>query len=127
MLRNSASGPEIGLLGRILAGLLLGKQRHRPSGRPKAGWRADFGSFLIAVRPKSGPEVRFPARKHYCVVLSTSTKAPGPFWYAPRPGVPRLRGILCARLPLGRVGPGIGILGPGETSTVESFLSPRCA
>ncbi len=33
MLRNSASGPEIGLPGRILAGLLPGKNRNRPSGR----------------------------------------------------------------------------------------------
>ncbi len=38
-----------------------------PSGRPKAGRRADFGVFPIAVRPNCGPEVRFPARKHYCV------------------------------------------------------------
>jgi hypothetical protein len=37
MLRNSASGPEICLPGRILAGLLPGKHRNRPSGRPKAG------------------------------------------------------------------------------------------
>ncbi len=36
MLRNSASGPEISLLGRILAGLLPGKHPKRPSGRPKA-------------------------------------------------------------------------------------------
>ncbi len=67
MLRNSASGPEIGLLGRILAGLLPGKHRNRPSGRPKAGRRADFGVFPVAIRPKSDPEGRFPARKHYCV------------------------------------------------------------
>ena len=60
-LRNSASGPEIGLPGRIFAGLL------QPSGRPKAGRRADFGALPVAVRPKSSPEARFPARKHYCV------------------------------------------------------------
>ncbi len=35
MLRNSASGPEIGLLGRILAGLLPGK--------PKSALRPAFG------------------------------------------------------------------------------------
>ena len=67
MLRNSASGPEIGLPGRILAGLLPGKNRNRLSGRPKAGRRADFGGFLVAVQQNSGPEVRFTARKHYCV------------------------------------------------------------
>jgi hypothetical protein len=32
--------------------------RNRPC-RPKAGRRADFGSFLAAVRPNSGPEGRF--------------------------------------------------------------------
>ncbi len=47
--------PEIGLPGRILARLLPGKHRNRPSGRPKASKRADFGSFPVAVRPKSGP------------------------------------------------------------------------
>ncbi len=67
MLPNGASGPEIGLPGRILAGLLPGRHRNRPSGWPKAGRRTDFGSFPVAVRPKSGPEGRFPARKHYCV------------------------------------------------------------
>ena len=36
-------------------------------GRPSAGRRADFGAFPVAVRPQSGPEGRFPARKHYCV------------------------------------------------------------
>ncbi len=64
---NSLSGPEIGLLGRILAGLLPGKHRHPPSGRPKAGRRADFCISPVAVRPKNGPEARFPTRKHYCV------------------------------------------------------------
>ncbi len=66
MLRNSASGPAIGLPGRISAGLLPGKHRHRPSGRPKAGRRVAFGVFPVAVRLKSGPEARFPARKRYC-------------------------------------------------------------
>ncbi len=33
MLLNSASGPEIGLPGQILAGLLLGRNQNRPSGR----------------------------------------------------------------------------------------------
>jgi hypothetical protein len=36
-------------------------------GRPKAGRRADFGAFPVAVRPKPGPEGRSTARKHYCV------------------------------------------------------------
>jgi hypothetical protein len=57
MLHN-ASGPEIGLPGRILAGLQPGKHRNRTSGRPKAGRRADFGSFPVAVRPMDGPETR---------------------------------------------------------------------
>jgi hypothetical protein len=51
MLRNSASGPEIKLPGRILDGRLPGKNRNRPSGRPKAGRRGDFGVFPVAVRP----------------------------------------------------------------------------
>ncbi len=67
MLRNIASGPEIGSPGRILDGVLPGKDRIRPSGRPKAGRRAEFCVFPVAVRPKSSPEGRFPARKHYCV------------------------------------------------------------
>ncbi len=45
MLRNGASGPEIG--------------------RPKAGRRADLEALQIRIRPKSGPEAQFPARKHY--------------------------------------------------------------
>ncbi len=35
--------------------------------RPKAGRRADFEVFQIRIRPKSGLEAHFPARKHYCV------------------------------------------------------------
>jgi hypothetical protein len=53
MSRNRVSGPYIGLPGQIFAGLLLGKGRNQPSGRPKAGRRADLGAFLV-VRPKSG-------------------------------------------------------------------------
>ncbi len=63
MLRNSASGPEIGLPGRILAGLLPRKYQNRPS----CGRRADFGVFPVAVRLTSGPEGQFPGRKHYCI------------------------------------------------------------
>ncbi len=40
---------------------------------PKAGRRADFGAFPAAVRPKSGPEGRFPALKHYCVYCALGT------------------------------------------------------
>ncbi len=42
---TGTSGPEIGLPGRILAGLLPGEDRDRPSDRPSAGRRADFGAF----------------------------------------------------------------------------------
>ncbi len=66
MLRNSASGPEIRFPGRILAGFYSGKLQHRPSDRPSAGRRAEFGVHL-RIRPKSAPEARFPARKHYCI------------------------------------------------------------
>ncbi len=48
MLRNSASAPEVGLLGRI-----------------SEGRRADFEISPIIIRPKSGREARFPARKQY--------------------------------------------------------------
>ncbi len=70
MSRNRTSGPEIGVPGRILAGLPPEKNLQRPSGRPKAGRRADFGAFRVAVRPKSGPEGGFTARKHYCITPS---------------------------------------------------------
>ncbi len=56
MKRKSASGSEIGPPGRILTGLLPGKYRNRPPGRPSAGRRADFDAFPVAVRPKSGRE-----------------------------------------------------------------------
>ncbi len=40
---------------------------HRESTKigPPAGRRADFDIFPVAVRPKSGPEGRFPARTYY--------------------------------------------------------------
>ncbi len=69
MLCNSASKPEIGLLGRMSAGLQSGTPQNRPSGRPSAGRRADFDVCPTRIRPKSGREARFPARKHYCVTL----------------------------------------------------------
>ncbi len=34
---------------------------------PKAGQRADFEGIPARIRPKSGPEDQFPARKRYCV------------------------------------------------------------
>ncbi len=58
MLRNNASRPEIMFPGRMLAGLRPGKHRIRPSGRPSAGRRADFHGFPVAVRPKSGADLR---------------------------------------------------------------------
>ncbi len=51
MLHNSASGPDIGLPGR----------------NP-----ADVEAFPTRIRPKSGPEDRSLARKHYCVTSCTS-------------------------------------------------------
>ncbi len=51
----------------ILAGMLPGSRRNCPSRWPNASGRADFGAFPVAVRPKSGPEGRLTARKHYCV------------------------------------------------------------
>jgi hypothetical protein len=69
MLRNSASGPEFGLPGRILAGLLQGKHRNRPSGRPAAGRRAHFSTFPIGVRqnPAGGPisVISLPIRSNF--------------------------------------------------------------
>ncbi len=60
MLRNSASGPEIGLQGRMSAGFESGKHQNRPSGRPEGRFRG----FPIRIRPKSRPEDRFSARRH---------------------------------------------------------------
>ncbi len=60
MLHNSASGPEIGLLGWILAGLLPGKHRNRPSeGRPEGRFRCFPGKNPATIRPGRpiyGPE-----------------------------------------------------------------------
>ncbi len=55
MLRNSASGPETGLPGRILAGLLPGKHRHRPSGRPEGLFRCVPGSSPAEIWPGRPP------------------------------------------------------------------------
>jgi hypothetical protein len=54
MLRNNVFRPELGLPGRILAGLLPGMHLHRPSGRPSAGRGADFdfpGISPAKIRP----------------------------------------------------------------------------
>ncbi len=40
-----------------------------PLARPKAGQRVGFEAFPIKIRPTSGPEIRCPARKHYCGIL----------------------------------------------------------
>ncbi len=56
LLRNSASGPEIGLSGRISAGFQSGRPQNQPSGRPKVGRRTDLEAFPIRIRPKSCPE-----------------------------------------------------------------------
>ncbi len=63
MLCSSASGPEICFPGQIAVEFKSGKLQNRP----KAGRRADFEAFPTRTRPKSGPEARLPARKHYCV------------------------------------------------------------
>ncbi len=49
------------------AGMWPGRLQNRPSGQPSAGRRADSECFTIRIRPKSGPEVRFPARSRHCV------------------------------------------------------------
>ncbi len=75
MLSHNASGPEVGLPGRISAGFQSGRPQNRPSRRPKAVRRGEFEVFRIRIRPKSSPEARFPAPKHYRV---TSSNTVGP-------------------------------------------------
>ncbi len=53
LLRNRASGPDVGW---ILVG-------NASNGRPSTGRTSN--AFPIGIRPKSGPEARVPARKHY--------------------------------------------------------------
>ena len=71
MLRNSASGPETELPGWMSAGFKSAEFQNLPSGRPSA-----FEAFPIRIRPKSGPEGRFPARKH-CLQSSTDGRVAG--------------------------------------------------
>ncbi len=61
---SDLSGREVGLPGRVSAGFESGKLQNRPSGRPKAGQRADFEAFPTRIRPKPSPEARSPARRH---------------------------------------------------------------
>ncbi len=61
---NRASEPDFGRI-------LNGKASTRPSGRPKAGRRADFDIFPVRIRPASGPEARFLPQKHYCATYSS--------------------------------------------------------
>ncbi len=72
MLRNNASGPESGLPAWISDGFSSGKPQTRPSGRPKAGRRADLKVLSFRIWPKSGPEAQSSARKHYCVTKDNS-------------------------------------------------------
>ena len=55
---------------RIDPGKLLSNTRGMDH-KPRAGRRADFEVFPTRIRPKSGPEARFPAQKHYCVTSGT--------------------------------------------------------
>ncbi len=59
MLRNSPSGPKIGVPGRILAGHLPGKHRNRSLGRPEGRFPWFPGSSPAKIRPGRpiyGPE-----------------------------------------------------------------------
>ncbi len=67
MLRNRASGKEISIPCRISVGFSSGKPQNRSSGRLSAGRRTDSVAFPTRIRPKSSPEARLPARRHYCV------------------------------------------------------------
>ena len=40
-----------------------------PESRPSAGRKADSEVFPIQIRPKSAPEVPFPARTQYCYTI----------------------------------------------------------
>ncbi len=91
---------------------------------PKAGRRTDFGSFLLAARPKSGPEGRFVAQKHYCVRgRSTSTLQLGIKRY-PEFGdiVMKLMGE--TRRASASEPPGLSRAGVGQCSRTRRFLWP---
>ena len=77
MLCNSGSGPEIGLPGQILAGLLPGKRRNRPSGRPEGRFRCLPGSSPAKIRPGSpiyGPEALLRNRKRGAMLAHRTRK-----------------------------------------------------
>ncbi len=63
MAMELASGPDFG---RILIG-----KTSKAVLRPVKGRRADFEALPMRIRPTSGPEARFPARKPYCVLWGT--------------------------------------------------------
>jgi hypothetical protein len=68
MLGNSASGPEIGLPGLILAGLPPGKNRNRPFGGQEGRCRCFPGSSPAKIRPGRpiyGPEALLCNIDHY--------------------------------------------------------------
>ena len=70
LLRESASGPEIGLPGwksGFRAGFRPDSNRENIKIGPSAGRRADFEACPSRIRPTPGPDDRFPARKHFCV------------------------------------------------------------
>ncbi len=71
---NRPSGPDFG---RTATG-----KTPKSALRPAFGRRAGFGAFPVAVRPKSGPEGRFTARKHYCVTGPPAAKLPCGFVFA---------------------------------------------
>ncbi len=60
---DRASGPDFS---RILI-----RKASKSALRPKAGRRADLDVFPTRIRPRSGPEAQYPARKYYCVTEST--------------------------------------------------------
>ncbi len=79
-----------------MAGLLPGRHRSRPFGRPTAGRRADFGSFPVAVRSNSaGPEALLRNIEYFAV---------NKFWIVVRK--PRNRSEI-VRNQIGPVCPGI--------------------
>ncbi len=56
MLHNGASGPEVGLQDRMLLGMLPGRHRNRPSGRPKADFPGSSPAKMQPGGPIPGPE-----------------------------------------------------------------------
>ncbi len=66
MVRNNVSGRESAFRSGFCPDCYRGNTDiGPPAGRRPAG--GPFGTFPVAVRPKSGPEGRLTAQKHYCV------------------------------------------------------------